>query len=141
MDQEVSKGMWTGSSLIMIVSVIGLAVVIFGLGRTISNGYITELGIVLTDSNAEELRELDGTTTNLTSSAIIGLIERNGKGISQCKFVGNTNNIIAVYQVKNNTLTSTVVAKKLSNYNTTTYVVGIKFNKSGAAELTIYVNS
>ena len=77
MDNAVSKAAWLGAAIIMMVSVIALAVFIFGVGRKVTNGAINNGTKLLLDANDLEMRELQGSQASLTAPNIIGLVERN----------------------------------------------------------------
>lgn len=93
MDQEVSRGTWLGSSLLMLVASIAIAMVIYGLGRSVSLGYIDSLAKTFLDANYSELVELNGATVPLTKSAVAGLVERNGRTIKHVTIIKNNSTI------------------------------------------------
>lgn len=140
MDQEVSRGTWLGSSLLMLVASIGLALVVYGLSRPVANSYIDSLSKTLLDSNYEELVQLNGTTTALTHSAVIGLVERNNRTITKVTFVPTSGGTVTL---PNNLteLTSHNVMTQLSTYGMyTTYNTYLKLDaRSGTAEVTVYI--
>ena len=87
MDQEVSRSSWLGGSLIMMVAAIAVALVIYGLSRTVAADYIDSMSKVLLDKNYSELTELNGSIVPLSKSAIVGLVERNGLTITKVTFI------------------------------------------------------
>lgn len=87
MDQEVSRSSWLGGSLIMMVAAIAVALVIYGLSRTVAADYIDNMSKVLLDKNYSELTELNGSIVPLSKSAIVGLVERNGLTITKVTFI------------------------------------------------------
>ncbi len=140
MDQEVSRGTWLGSSLIMLVAAIAISVVIYGLARSVSSGYIDSLAKVLLDTNYSELVELDGSTTPLTKSAIVGLVERNGRVIAKINFVNKAGNIVTFPNANFDITPLNVLNRLTSEGEYTTYNTVIEVNHSlGTAEITVYI--
>lgn len=139
MDQEVSRGTWLGSSLLMLVASIAIAMVIYGLGRSVSLGYIDSLSKILLDTNYNELVELNQSTVPLTKSAIVGLVDRNGKTIKSVTVVkpGST----VEYPTNTVELTPTNILNALSaageySYYNTRFIVDLE---TSTAEIIVYV--
>lgn len=140
MDQEVSRGTWLGSSLLMLVASIAVAVVIYGLARSVSLGYIDSMAKVLLDTNYGELVELDGTITPLTKSAIVGLVERNGKATTKVTIVNKAGASIpipsgSIELTPLNVLNAITAQGEYTNYNT---LVDLNHDL-GTFEITVYI--
>lgn len=147
MDNEVSKGTWTGATVLILVGVIGLALVVYGLARMMTIENINSLSKKLADDNVKELVQLDGATLELTESAILSLIARNEGGISDTTILVPTpGSADAVYVINHlpdykYQLSSVMdVKEKLKLYapEILNYTTELKQNVDGTYSLKIY---
>lgn len=140
MDQEVSRGTWLGSSLLMLVASIAVAIIIYGLGRTISLGYIDSLAKTFLDTNYSELVELNDSTVPLTKSAVVGLVDRNKSTVKKVTIIKEGTTPAEITSSSGDLTPLTVNDKLLEAGVYTSYNTRVEMNlELGTAEITVYV--
>lgn len=140
MDQELSRVTWTGTSLLALVGAISLAIIVFGLSRTFAIDEVNSLAKKLVDDNTKELTELNGSTVDLTDSAILSILDRNKKTIKDAMVVIKTPTGAASYVIAGGTDASKNVRAKLDLYapGLLNYTTVFKKNTDGTMSLVIY---
>lgn len=139
MDQEVSKSVWLGSSLTMLMASVALALVIYGIGRTVAMTYIDKMASVIADTDFKEMSEITKDTIPLTKSAVLGLYERNKSAIIRVTIVKPSGSKIILPE--DGDLTALNIYNIISNagerttYNTMIQVTNIR----GKATMIVYV--
>lgn len=140
MDQEVSRSTWLGTMLTTLVASIAVIIVVYGIARTVSLGYIDNLAKTLLDSNYSELMELRDGITPMSKSAVVGLVERNKTTVKKVT-IHRVNNTTVTLPNASKDLTALTLNDQLTEIgNYTTYNTEVEINLDlGTAELKIYV--